>query len=952
MSDLYEFSEKFNLAREASVQSKPEGGFAGLEIEWNLLDSQFHPLLKVGVGHDQQSFVDYLRSKHISPRLREFSQLEVFHWMIEWATQPYFHPRSAVYESRLLEGILINSLFRAGREFGERLYAWHGNLPFLTSVDLDSIPGSWHLAKRRYLERCIRLYGDALSTTGTHTNLSLPDALFEWDFMQLSSEERNGGENNPLHLDEFKSEFYIRAAGRMRAFASLFIATSAATPFIAGSRDNQPVVFLSEYDSIRNLTFPNPIDLDLPNLYQSLDSYLTISYDLVRRGIRFGNNNWTPTRARSFAEPVERLIQMTSDQLHDLYGRGLYVLGQDQPLDEIFNQIEIQNLLARINIPMARLEVRSDDGGNPLDMEIANITLKYLLMLRMYADPEFGSSFSYNRDDIMRVRKNEELASKFGMRAQIEDPLYKSLLSMTDFLSRTLAEVELLAELLDLSDELVPLQEIAGGGLNQAEKLRQQVCQELGDISLEECGQVPVPLDLLHSLAEEHENQVLRDVELIAETYQTNADDRQKMGEMFQFCREDVHLDPSLPIRFRPRPEAMIEIPFADKTTEIISLAKKLIEIPSVTAGAEERLDEVLRAATLVYDYLRDHGLDARYFNHHKFPAILAGFKGNFKVPVMLSGHFDVVAPEPDDSQFEPRIEGDYLWGRGAADMKTVVATYLVWMKDQLHLGRNLPPINLILVGNEENGEQEPMGTPHVLEILKREGIIPSIFIAGERTGEKGDELWGEICTENRGVMRFEIIARGEKGHSGVAGQGKDLTSRLLDTRSEITNLLEKHLTLASADGWQSQMKFPFIQIGQPGVYNIVPDVGRIGVEVRPIPQDDIFQLIAELEGYCQVNDLEMNISVKENGIACDPGNPYLLSLVEAVRRASDKETRLAKKLPGTSARFAPHGQGVVWGQSGLGPHAKDERHYIPSIMPYYRALNAYADILAAKFGD
>ena len=172
MKDFTEFTEKYQLAREASIKAKPEGGLAGLEIEWNLLDSEFHPLLTVGAGPDQQSFVDYLRSNFISPRLREFSQLEVFHWMIEWATQPYYHPRSAIYESRLLEGILINALHQVGREFNERLYSWHGNLPYLTSVSLDSIPGSWHLAKRRYLEQCIRLYGDSLATTGTHTNLS------------------------------------------------------------------------------------------------------------------------------------------------------------------------------------------------------------------------------------------------------------------------------------------------------------------------------------------------------------------------------------------------------------------------------------------------------------------------------------------------------------------------------------------------------------------------------------------------------------------------------------------------------------------------------------------------------------------------------------------------------------------------------------------------------------
>jgi acetylornithine deacetylase/succinyl-diaminopimelate desuccinylase-like protein len=281
--------------------------------------------------------------------------------------------------------------------------------------------------------------------------------------------------------------------------------------------------------------------------------------------------------------------------------------------------------------------------------------------------------------------------------------------------------------------------------------------------------------------------------------------------------------------------------------------------------------------------------------------------------------------------------------------MKTVVATYLVWLKDQLHLGESQPPINLLLVGNEENGEQEPMGSPHVLEILKDEGYEPDLFIAGERTGESGEDLWGEICTENRGVMRFEIIARGQKGHSGVAGRGQDLTTRLLNARSEIIEMLEKLLTLTSEDGWQSQMTFPFIQIGQRAVYNIVPDLGRMGVEIRPIPQDDVAKLIGELDKYCHSSELELSISVKENGIACDPDNPYLLSLIEAVRKASKGEPRIAKKLPGTSARFAPRGQGIVWGQSGLNPHAKDERHYIPSIMPYYEALNAYAEVLRAR---
>jgi acetylornithine deacetylase/succinyl-diaminopimelate desuccinylase-like protein len=350
----------------------------------------------------------------------------------------------------------------------------------------------------------------------------------------------------------------------------------------------------------------------------------------------------------------------------------------------------------------------------------------------------------------------------------------------------------------------------------------------------------------------------------------------------------------------------------------------------------------------MVYDYLGNHGLVVKLFNQGKYPAVLATFPGCTSAPVMLSGHFDVVLPEPDDIQFEPRIDGDYLWGRGSADMKSVVATYMVWMKDELRNGSPYPPISLLLVGNEENGEGEPMGTPHVLQWLEQSvedgsDLLPRLLIAGERTGEKGDELWGEICTQNRGVMRFELIARGERAHSGVATAKKDLTERLFNARTDLMAILGLKLTLKSQDGWQSQLRMPFIQVGTPGIYNVTPDHGLLGVELRPIPQDNLEDIQDELARYCQANNLELRVQVKEDGIICLPDNPYLTALINSVRTLSGTEPVIGRKLPATSARFAPQGQGVVWGQSGIGPHSSTERHYIPSIMPYYQALHQLA---------
>ena len=965
------FSEKYQLALESALASSPTGGLCGFELEWNLLDSQLHPLLTVGTGPRQQSFVDYLRSECLSPWIRDFSQLEVFHWMIEWATRPYYHPRGAVYEGRLMEAALINALHKAGGQFGERLYAWHGNLLFPTSVSHASIPGSWHIAKRRYLERCVDLYGDALATAGTHVNLSLPEPLLAWDFMHLSAAERGDAQ-----FDRYKSQFYITATRLMRAFAALFIAAGASTPLQAQVRAGQPAVVLTGIDSVRNLTFPNPPSIDLPDLYRSYADYLKLSYDLVDRGVRFGNNNWTPTRARSFAEPVERLIAVTSEQLQDLYARGLYVAGENAPAgdtaadetaaDTTARQIEMQNLKARIDLPMARVEVRTEDGGHPLEVDVANLALKHLLLLRFYADPEFARAFRYDAEDIARARRNEEQAARHGLRAGIENPFTAKPVGMREFLSWTLGEVRPLADALGLWEDLEPLQAMAAGGPNTAERLRDRLRVELGAMD-------EVPLELLKTLAEEREAQVVRDVERIAETYSALNGEAARLGEFLQRARDDVRTDYGAPIRFRPRPDAVVRAAHPDKTGEIVALSAQLIRIPSVTACPEERIDEVHRAATFIYDYLRDHGLGVRYYNRARYPAVLAGFPGQMHAPVMLAGHFDVVEPEPDDSQFEPRLDGDYLWGRGSADMKTVVATYLVWLKDTLQKGHPYPPVNLLLVGNEENGEAEPMGTPHVLKLLAEEEsepaghtYAPRLLVAGERTGESGADLWGEICTENRGVMRFEILAHGQRGHSGVAqaqpalisdafhrgaGASRDLSEVLLGARAAVTAILERRLTLSSPDGWQSQVRFPFIQLGTPGVYNITPGQGRLGVEVRPIPQDDLEALHAELLAYCEQRGLELSVSVMEAGIACRPDNPYHLALVRAVRQASGEEPRRGRKLPGTSARFAPGGQGVVWGQSGLAPHGRDERHYIPSILPYYRALDELGKALVEMEG-
>ncbi len=479
---------------------------------------------------------------------------------------------------------------------------------------------------------------------------------------------------------------------------------------------------------------------------------------------------------------------------------------------------------------------------------------------------------------------------------------------------------------------------MAQGAGNTAERLRGEVRRAMG-------RHTNVPPQVLCDLAEAREQVVARDIEHIAAVLPTLGAEADGLRDLWDRARDLAHHQPGASIRFRQAAGAAVEISYPDKTAEIVDLARALIRIPSVSGAPPERQrpEAIHRAATFLADTLQMAGLDVRSFESGRFPSVLARFPGSPRPAILLSGHFDVVEPDPDDSQFEPRLEGDYLWGRGAADMKTVVATYVVWIKDALRAGADPPPIGLLFVGNEEIGENEPDGTPHVLAALQAEdGYAPRLLIAGERTGERGDELFGRVCLQNRGLLRLEIVLSGARAHTGF-GSGGDLEARLLRMRREIEDVLAAGLLQPAEPGWSSQIAFPFVRLGEPGIFNVSADRGVLGVEVRPIPAHRLEPLIAEARRLCESAGAELRVIAAEDGIACDPGDPYVTALLAAVRSASGTEPVIGRKLAATSARFAPRGQGVVWGQSGIGPHAADERHFIPSIEPYYRALQTLA---------
>src|SRR5262245_47128171 len=93
---------------------------------------------------------------------------------------------------------------------------------------------------------------------------------------------------------------------------------------------------------------------------------------------------------------------------------------------------------------------------------------------------------------------------------------------------------------------------------------------------------------------------------------------------------------------------------------------------------------------------------------------------------LLLHGHIDVVPGRPE--QFEPRADGDRLYGRGAYDMKGAVASLLLAVADLRE--ERVVRVRLGIVPDEESEEDQERGG----ELLVARGFVGDFAITGEPT--------------------------------------------------------------------------------------------------------------------------------------------------------------------------------------------------------------------------
>jgi succinyl-diaminopimelate desuccinylase len=211
----------------------------------------------------------------------------------------------------------------------------------------------------------------------------------------------------------------------------------------------------------------------------------------------------------------------------------------------------------------------------------------------------------------------------------------------------------------------------------------------------------------------------------------------------------------------------------------VAALAAELIGRRSITpddAGCQALLAERLAQAGMELDRLRFGDVDNLFATH-----------GEGTPHLLLLGHTDVVPPGPmaawTSDPFEPTVRDGLLFGRGAADMKSSVAAFVVACEDFLsacagHRGR----LSLLLTSDEEGVAEH--GVRRVAPWLAERGLAPDHVLVGEPTSR--DRLGDVVRIGRRGSIQARLIVDGVQGHTAYADPADNPVHRAAGALAEL----------------------------------------------------------------------------------------------------------------------------------------------------------------------
>jgi succinyl-diaminopimelate desuccinylase len=200
---------------------------------------------------------------------------------------------------------------------------------------------------------------------------------------------------------------------------------------------------------------------------------------------------------------------------------------------------------------------------------------------------------------------------------------------------------------------------------------------------------------------------------------------------------------------------------------ETLELAKALIARKSITpedAGCQQLIIDRLVPLGFKAEVLKCGDVTNLWIRH-----------GTAKPLVVLAGHTDVVPPGPREKwssdPFEPTIRDGKLFGRGAADMKTSIAAFVIAAERFVAAHPAHPgSIGLLITSDEEGPSVD--GTVRVVEAFKARGETMDYCIVGEPSSV---EKFGDtIKNGRRGSLTGQLVVHGVQGHVAYPQRGKN----------------------------------------------------------------------------------------------------------------------------------------------------------------------------------
>jgi succinyl-diaminopimelate desuccinylase len=343
------------------------------------------------------------------------------------------------------------------------------------------------------------------------------------------------------------------------------------------------------------------------------------------------------------------------------------------------------------------------------------------------------------------------------------------------------------------------------------------------------------------------------------------------------------------------------------------ALAERLISYDT------SRPEELAAAAGFVKGWLEAREIEVREHTHNGLPVIVAEVGPADGPVVILHGHLDVVPGFQE--QFEPRVEGDRLIGRGAYDMKGGLAAMMCAVKECAAQQR--VRLRFLCVPDEEAEDVDERSTDE----LVRAGMRGDFAITGEPTNL-------HIGIQAKGVLAMRIEVRGRSAHGSTPWLGDSAVLKAFDVFRQIE-------AMPFARESSELFDRPSINLGRiegGDVFNKVPDRCEMVVDVRYLPGQDPGAILAQVRA---LPDVTVTRTLARAPAHVPRSNPYVRALRDAVARTLDDEALSVGRDGASDAiSFIESGiPAVEFGPVGGGHHGPEEWVSIGSLRRYREAL-------------